>query len=77
MDEDQLKRMVELFFMAGSVQSSEASKRIALIEIKAICIGHSVIIAHGTGEGATQTMVRAKDLFNQIEEWMDGGKVRK
>ena len=77
MDEEHRKKIVELLRMAGSVQSSDASKRIALIEIKAICIGHSVSIAHGTGEGATQTMARAKDLFNQIEEWMDGGKVRK
>ena len=78
MDEERyLNKMAELLKFAGSVQSSGASKRMALIEVKAICIGHSVSIAHGTGESATQTMARAKDLFNQIEEWMDGEKVRK
>ena len=86
MDEDQYrKKMAELLRMASSAQSFSASEKMerpdveltALMEAKAICLGHSVVIAHGTGESATQTMARAKDLFAQTAEWMSGKKVRK
>ena len=86
MDEEQhRKRMADLLRMASSAQSFSASEKMArpdvelmaIMEAKAICIGHSVVIAHGTGESATQTMARAKDLFAQTAEWMRGKKGRK
>ena len=88
MDEEQhRKRIADLLRnTASSVQSSfSASEKMARpdielmarMEAKAICLGHSVVIAHGTGESATQTMARAKDLFAQTAEWMSGKKVRK
>ena len=57
--------------------SPERIGTMAVLEVKAICVGHAVDIGHGTGESATQTMARAKDLYCQMEAWMIDTKGRK
>ena len=55
---------------ASLSRSREDIAGMAVLEVKALCIGHSVDIGHGTGESATQTMARAKDLYQSMKDWM-------
>ena len=65
LDDDDIRRVTE-----SLRQSQEDIAGMAVLEVKALCIGHSVDIGHGTGESATQTIARAKDLYQSMKDWM-------